>query len=102
MYEAFLGWFLRKPERITESGRTMFLIGGALLISGLLGHVATAAADAVKLIGKLPQGTRLAEMYPTWPLWWVPESFVGFFLAAILMALGVWLVVTGKRLRKYF
>ena len=81
-------------------GQAFFVVGGFLIVSGLIGRVATTAINSSRSLSKLPALTGLSEAYPTYALWWVPETFGGYILPALLAAVGISVALAAKRFLK--
>jgi hypothetical protein len=88
------------PKLALLFGQTLFGLGGLLIVSGLIGRVATTAINSTRSLGKLPPLSALREAYPTYALWWVPEAFVGYVVPLLLAAVGIYVAFTAKRLLK--
>lgn len=101
--EAIYGWFQEKPQRLIDSGRSLFMVGFVLLLVGLCGYMATTSVNViVNLVpgAQIQPAKTLAEIYPTLPTWWVPESLLGFMLALVLIVLGIAVAMTGKQYKR--
>ena len=102
MYETMLDYFVTKPERLVSSGRFAARSGMLLLFIGLCGRVATTGVAV--LSSRAPNATpamTLVKVYPPLPTWWVPETVFGFFLCLGMIACGVAVAQTGRRLQRY-
>jgi hypothetical protein len=86
MLEALSRWFLRAPARLVRAGLWMFFAGTAAL----------GCAAAAQLFLAAPGGV-LADRFPPWATWFVPESATGFTAACILVCWGVWAMGAGLR-----
>jgi hypothetical protein len=87
-----------KPGRITGLGRALVLFGAFLLLGGAIGRVATGAINILPTLVKQPETEKnLADLYPTWPLWWVPESWLGVVAVAVLIVVGICIALHGDR-----
>jgi hypothetical protein len=96
-------FFLTEPKRLLSLGRAMARTGWFILLVGAIGHAATSATAAVHSIAKQTGlATTLADIYPSLPTWWVPESIVGCLPALMLLALGFWLGSLGKQLQRLY
>lgn len=89
--ERLLNYCLNPPTVAMEWGSGLFKLGGFFLFSGLYGSIATTAA-------KKPL---LSEMYPGWPLWFVPESALAFVAVGLLMLAGLVLHRLGAKFSKW-
>jgi hypothetical protein len=99
MLDRLYEYFLTKPVRIVEAGKALLWIGFMLLLFGFLGRIATVSADAVLRLARQPAEMKaLRDIYPGLPTWWVPESFVGYFIAVVLIIAGIFVAMAGKRL----
>ena len=92
-----------RPQTVVFWGRLLVTVGGLASIAGLWGQVGVKAASALSHLGSASPSTRtLAELYPTLPTWWIPESAFGYALAIGLAAFGIWLVTATKRTYRSF
>ena len=102
MLERVMVYFFAEPRRLENLGRTLVSIGATIILSGLLGHVAVTAIGAVSgLTGQANTVKTLAEIYPSLPTWWIPERILGALPAILAVAIGSWLNLTGKELRRF-
>ncbi len=94
--EAF---FMNRPERIIALGRSLAYLGWTLIMLALLGNVAKVATGAVWMLGGRASTTKtLADIYPYFPTWWIPESIVGAVPAILMLAVGLTCMQLGKRI----
>ncbi|MCA2967268.1 MAG: hypothetical protein INH43_01985 [Acidobacteriaceae bacterium] len=97
MYERLVDFFLTEPRRLILLGALLVRTGGALVIAGLVGQVATTAVSAVKgLAGGLRPNILLADVLPGYLSVWMPESIPSFSFGMLLVASGVWADRTGR------
>jgi hypothetical protein len=87
---------LQRPKLAHLVGRGLFSLGGLLIVLGLIGRVAKTGVNTIRERGNLPSFSTLAELYPTLPVWFVPEGPLGFILAALFAALGVYLALQAR------
>ncbi|MGZ5179052.1 MAG: hypothetical protein ACXWC2_01150, partial [Ramlibacter sp.] len=71
MLNTMTQWFAGAPRRLVQGGLSMFFAGSAALLLGLLAQAGDAQASVA-----------LAQRFPEVPTWFVPESPVGYTLAA--------------------
>lgn len=103
MVERIYEYFLTEPRRLMSLGKNMVRAGGFILVIGAIGHSATAALSAVQSLGRQVAVPRdLAQLYPAFPTWWIPESLIGCLPAILLMILGFSLVSFGERLKRAY
>lgn len=102
MFELIQLYFLTEPSRLLVLGRGLFKAGAVLILVGLFGNIVTSApATLLNMTGQVAASRTLAQVYPSLPVWWIPETVVGYFFASMLMAAGLYFVLVGKRLRKF-
>lgn len=102
MLDSALSYFMSEPRRLENLGSALASMGAAILLFGLVGHVAVTAVGAVSgLAGQTHAVKSLAEIYSYLPTWWIPEGIVGGLSALLLTATGIWLNVTGKQIRRF-
>jgi hypothetical protein len=101
MADWLLGLILAEPKFFRSIGRGLAGAGAWLMAIGLFAH------NILDILGRLQGrvGLRgpgsLAEMYPTLPTWWVPETWLGYTFAVVLVVAGFALARLAKQLQKY-
>jgi hypothetical protein len=102
MSEGILLYFYTEPGRITSLGRFLNWLSSVLFLSAAVGHFVTTASNILpKHPGQLQTAKTLADIYPSLPLWWVPESFPGLALVVPVFIAGIYLTSYGKRLDRH-
>lgn len=77
-------------RRSVQAGLWMFFAGATLLLISLLGQLAAAGSSAATL----------ADRFPGWPTWFVPESAAGYTTALMMVCWGVWSLGRGLQLAR--
>jgi len=77
-------------RRQVQAGLWMFFAGAIGLLFGMVGQLQTQASAAATL----------ADRFPHWPTWFVPESPVGYTAALLMVCWGVWSLGRGLRLAR--
>ncbi|MEC4718277.1 hypothetical protein RY831_03895 [Noviherbaspirillum sp. CPCC 100848] len=96
-------YFHSKPNRISGAGRTLIRVGGFLFVMGIVGKALAVFLSAFQPLVQQPKATKtLTELYPTLPLWWVPETAFGFIGSGLLVVAGFCLVIYGQRTDRLF
>lgn len=96
-------YFHSKPNRITGPGRILIRVGGFLFVMGIVGKALAGFMSSLQSLVQQPQAAKtLTELYPTLPLWWVPETAVGFIGSGLLVVAGICLVLYGQRIDRFF
>lgn len=90
-------WIYKCPKLAQVVGQALFSVGGFSVVCGLIGRPGMTALNQTRFIGKLSPYSGLAEAYPMYPVWWVPEDFFGYALGVIVAALGAYVALTAKR-----
>ncbi len=98
MLERLYEFFLTKPVRILVFGKAVLSCGFALLIAGMFGGITTSVNSIKSVGGRQVANATLAEAYPAFPTWWIPETALGYIIAVLLICSGVAICVSGKRL----
>lgn len=101
-WEEVQDYFYAKPVRVIVAGRWLASFGGAALIAGLIGHVATVGASVLQSQRGAGTSPKLESVYPGYWLWWVPESAVGGFPYLVMVAAGAWLVSRGRFIQRVY
>lgn len=99
-----LGYFLEQPRRLISLGRAAITAGMIVVITGLMGLLARTGASAIQGFGKATAAPApsLSQFYPNLWTWWIPETLVGVIPALLLVAAGIWLVLTGRKLLRIY
>lgn len=101
--DAVIERFLERPQRIIDIGRSVFSTGFIFLIVGLWGEVVTSSASLMFSLTpstNSQSGKTLAEIYPSFSTWWIPESLFGFSISLALIAVGLIVALTGKKYKR--
>ena len=78
------------------------MLGAGLLLIGSLGQLATKSINILPTLAKQPEGVKsLADIYPSVPVWFVPESIAGFLLALAILIAGLVCLSIGKSLARF-
>lgn len=83
----------RSPKRWLVLGKAIFLAGAILIVGAVFARAALVNINTVRAAAKQPALHRLAEAYPQYPTWIVPEGPLGFSVAAVLVLVGLALTV---------
>lgn len=78
----------RSPKPALIVGKAVFLVGCILVLGAVFARAQLINLNADRVAGKLPPLRTLAEAYPQYPTWVVPEGPVGFAIAAVLVLVG--------------
>jgi hypothetical protein len=90
----------RSPKHALVLGKILFLAGAILILGAVFARAGLVATNAERAEAKLPVLRTLAEAYPQYPTWLVPEGPVGFTLAAVLVLAGMALIVLAEEAAK--
>lgn len=82
----------RSPRRALVLGKVLLLAGAILIIGAVFARAGLMGINADRGEAGLPTLRTLAEAYPHYPTWIVPEGPVGFAISAALVFAGVGLV----------
>jgi hypothetical protein len=83
----------RSPTRALVIGKIVFLAGAILILGAVFARAGLMSVNEQRIEAKLPAFRTLAEAYPQYPTWVVPEGPVGFTLSAVLVLVGMGLTV---------
>ncbi|MES2631619.1 MAG: hypothetical protein V4669_01540 [Pseudomonadota bacterium] len=90
----WLNSYLRRfPRQTLVIGKVVFLAGAILILGAVFARAGLMAVNTERAASKLPALQTLAEAYPQYATWVVPEGPVGFTVAAVLVLVGM--VLTG-------
>lgn len=100
MFDKIIDYFVTEPRRLTELGAVLWHLGAGIIFIGFFGNVITVATSAVEsLASHEAHAKTLAEMFPSFSTWWIPESVIGGIPAACVCGLGLWFQLAGKRIQ---
>ncbi|MGE4239403.1 hypothetical protein [Ramlibacter sp.] len=85
----------RNPKPYVVVGKGIFLVGAILILGAVFARAGLMNVNAQRAEAKQPVLRTLAEAYPQYPTWIVPEGPVGFTIAGVLVLAGMALVVLG-------
>ena len=74
-------------------GKVLFLAGAILVLGAVFARAGLLATNAQRAEASLPALKTLAEAYPQYPTWLVPEGPLGFTLSGVLVLVGMALTV---------
>ena len=87
----------RQPRPALIAGKTLFLAGSILILAAVFARGGLMAFNEERTQAKLPVVRTLAQAYPQYPTWFVPEGPVGYAVAAILVLVGMTLTVVADK-----
>lgn len=90
----------RHPKRVMVLGKTLLLTGAILVVGAVFARSGLINTNADRADAKLPPLHTLAEAYPQFVTWPVPEGPVGFSIAAALVLAGMGLTVLAEKANK--
>jgi len=85
----------RAPKRFIAIGKGIFLCGSILILGAGFARAGLMNINAERAEAKQPAIRTLAQAYPQYPTWVVPEGPIGFTISGVLVLLGMSLVVLG-------
>ncbi|HET8747982.1 MAG TPA: hypothetical protein VFM98_20460 [Ramlibacter sp.] len=86
----------RAPRRYLVLGKTSLLVGAILIVGAVFARGGLVALNTERAEAKLPALRTLAEAYPQYPTWIVPEGPLGFAISAVLVLIGTGLTVMAE------
>lgn len=86
----------RSPRRALLLGKGVFLVGAILILGAVFARAGLMSINEERAAAKLPALRTLAEAYPQYPTWPVPEGPVGFAISAALVLLGLTVIVLAE------
>lgn len=100
MAEWFWTLVFYSPSGTRALGRALATGGFGLICMGWRGHRLLGLFDRRFGNWGIETPATLAELYPTLPTWWIPETAFGFTLAGSVMILGFGLARAGRFAQK--
>ncbi len=90
----------RSPRHALILGKTLFLAGAIAIVGAVFARAALLNINAVRTEAKLAPLQALAQAYPQYPTWIVPEGPVGYTICALLVLVGMGLTVMASEVQK--
>jgi len=87
----------RHPKLAIVLGKTLLIAGSILIVGAVFARAGLININADRAEAKQPPLRTLAEAYPQYPTWPVPEGPVGFSISALLVLVGMGLTVMGEK-----
>jgi hypothetical protein len=78
----------RSPKPALIAGKILLVAGSILVLAAVFARAALMNLNAERATNKLAPVLTLAEAYPQHPTWMVPETAVGYAIAAVLVLAG--------------
>lgn len=103
MLESVLNYLLNPPDRLINLGARLFHIFSALTIAGIIGRVVTTVGGvSAGMAGHKDAAVSLADIYPDFPTWWIPESALGFTFTVLFAAAGFFATRWAKKFKRIY
>jgi len=90
----------RNPRHALVIGKTVFLVGCILILGAAFARAGLANTNEARAATNEPPLHSLAQAYPQYPTWVVPEGPVGYSIAAVLVLAGMGLTVLAEKAGK--
>ena len=90
----------RHPKAATVLGKALLLAGSILIVAAVFARAGLVNANAERAEARQPPLHTVAEVYPQYPTWLVPEGPVGFGVAALLVLAGMGLTLLAEKAQK--
>lgn len=90
----------RWPRRALVLGKAVFLAGAILVLGAVFARASLMGVNADRAEAKQPPLQTLAQAYPQYPTWIVPEGPVGFAISAVLVLVGMGVTVLAAEAQK--
>jgi hypothetical protein len=87
----------RNPRNAMRLGKGLLLAGGILILGAMFARFELMDLNAQRSESRLPLVRTLAEAWPQYPTWMVPEGPVGFVIAGALVVAGLAVYVLAEQ-----
>ncbi|HEY8360164.1 MAG TPA: hypothetical protein VIL30_22125 [Ramlibacter sp.] len=84
------------PRRAVLLGKGLFLAGSILILGAVFARAGLMGVNGERTQAGQPALQTLAEAYPQYPTWLVPEGPLGFAISALLVLAGMALIVLAE------
>ena len=98
--DQFRARITRHPKRAMVAGKVLFLAGSILVLGAVFARAGLGSINAERAAAKIQPLRTLAEAYPQYPTWLVPEGPLGYGVAAALVLVGMALIVLAEKAPK--
>lgn len=96
-------FLVARPRLLDSIGRLLVNAAFVLALSGLLAMTIKSLSSSVLGMAKIgPKTLVIADLYPSLPTWWIPESAAGLALIVVLFGLGAWMTSTARMLYRTY
>lgn len=96
---AIFNFLVGKPGRVTRLGEFVGFVGYFLSLAALFSRM---PGMVVAAFHGSTEFRTLSELYPSWPLWWVPESGASIILALLICAAALYLRSVGHKVDRLY
>jgi hypothetical protein len=87
----------RSPKRVLVAGKALFLAGAILILGAVFARAGLLSINGERTEAGLPALQTLAEAFPRYATWIVPEGPVGYTISALLVLVGMALTVLAEK-----
>ena len=87
----------RHPRPALVLGKAIFLAGSNLIVGAVFARAGLVATNTERTAAGQPAVRTLAEAYPQYPTWIVPEGPMGYGISAALVLAGMALTVLAEQ-----
>lgn len=95
MNALFARFLESRPDRLTRAGRFLYRFAAALIVVGV---VADVVVGSVRHARHDHHYRWIADVFPSLPTWWIPETVSGVLAVIVLGAAGLVLAYEGRRI----
>lgn len=85
-----------RPKPALILGKVVFVVGAILILGSAFARASLGAVNLQRVEARLPALRTLAEAYPQYPAWLVPEGPVGYAVSAVLVLVGLALIAMAE------
>ena len=86
----------RSPRLALILGKALFLAGAILIVGAVFARAGLIGINADRTEAGQPVLGTLAEAWPQYPTWIVPEGVIGYTISALLVLVGMALTVLAQ------
>lgn len=96
---AIFDFLVDKPGRVTRLGEYVSFVGFFLVLAGMFSRM---PGMVVGVLHGSSESPTLSEIYPSWPLGWLPESVASVMLALLICVAGIYLQSLGHKVDRLY
>ena len=97
MIDLVLMFLMSQPHRVTSAGRALYRFAAFQVLAGIVAQIVTSAMRRTQPHGEYRW---IADVCPSLPTWWIPETVLGMIAVTTLAAFGLAIAYGGRQVER--